>query len=737
MNHIAGYTVLVLLACGQGGIGTAQVTEVVLHDFAYPRHGQSPYAAVIRDSAGNLFGTASGGGTTGAGMVFRLDSRGRETVLYSFKGGADGERPETGVIRDAAGNFYGSTGGGGLANAGVVYKLDTAGNETVLYTFTGGQDGRQPNAVIRDAAGNIYGTTSSGGAAGLGVVFELSAAGQETVLHSFTGGSDGSNPLAGVIRDAAGNFYGTTTGGGTGNAGMVYELKAGRETVFYTFTGGIDGFYPVAGVTRDAAGNLYGTTAGGGSGSGVVFRLDAAGHETVLHNFAGGADGAGPQAGVIRDAAGNLYGSTLYGGMGNAGVVYKVDAGGHETALYSFTGGSDGNQSYGGVTRDAAGNIYGTTIGGGASNLGVVYKLDAAGHETVLYSFPSGPDGYAPFAGVTRDAAGNLYGTTLEGGSGNAGTVYKVDASGHETVLYSFMGGDDGSGPSAGVTLDAAGNLYGTTTYGGAGNAGVVYRVDAGGHETVLYSFGGGGDGGSPQAGVTRDAAGNLYGTTVWGGTGFAGVVYKVASSGRETVLYNFTGNADGGNPASGVILDAEGNLYGTTSGIPANAGVVYKVDRAGHETVLYTFTGAADGGYPYAGVVRDAAGTLYGTTYYGGTENGGVVYRLDTAGRETVLHNFRGGTDGRQPYAGVIADAAGNLYGTTEAGGTANGGVVYKLDAGGKETILHSFTGAADGRFPQGGVILDAAGNLYGTTAWGGAKTAGLVFVIQNAAAE
>jgi len=284
--------------------------------------------------------------------------------------------------------------------------------------------------------------------------------------------------------------------------------------------------------------------------------------------------------------------------------------------------------------------------------------------EIVLHNFGRPTTGGLPYAGVIRDAAGNLYGTTASGGAANAGVVYKLDATGRESVLYTFTGGTDGGNPNAGVIRDAAGNLYGTTSGGGTANAGMVYKLDAAGLETMLYSFTGGADGGYPYGGVIRDAAGNLYGTTAFGGTANAGVVYKLepvaggAGQWLETVLYSFTGAADGHQPIAGVIRDSVGNLYGTTYvGGTAGFGVVYKLDTAGQETVLYSFTGGPDGGYPYAGVIRDAAGNLYGTTYYYGTAGFGVVYKLDTAGLETVLYNFKGAPDGGYPYAGVILD--------------------------------------------------------------------------------
>ena len=208
--------------------------------------------------------------------------------------------------------------------------------------------------------------------------------------------------------------------------------------------------------------------------------------------------------------------------------------------------------------------------------------------------------------------------------------MFKVDTSGNERVLYSFTGGADGGFPVGGVILDSKGNLYGTTNGGGASGAGVVFKVDPTGNETVLYSFTGGADGGYPLwVTLARDAAGNLYGTTVSGGASGAGVVFKVDASGNETVLYSFTGGADGGWPQAGVIRDSAGTLYGTTIGNSFGAQVAYKVDPTGHQTVLHVFTGGADGGYPYGNLIRDPAGNLYGTANRGGKKGGGVVFML------------------------------------------------------------------------------------------------------------
>jgi uncharacterized repeat protein (TIGR03803 family) len=385
---------------------------------------------------------------------------------------------------------------------------------TVLHTFKGAPtDGEAPfGQLIRDSAGNLYGTTNSGGAgkctSGCGTAFMLNKAGKEVGLYSF-GGKNGGYPLAGLFRDSAGNFYGTTTGGGANCYGMgypgcgtVFKLsKTGKETLLYSFAGTPDGYTHEA-LLVGGDGSLYGTTLLGGAsgGYGTVFKLDKVGQDTILHTFTGppggGGDGADPYAGVIRDAAGNLYGVTDAGGAYCCGVVYEIDTTGTETLLYSFTGFSDGDGPLSVLLLDSAGNLYGTTKAGGneqcgGSGCGVVFELSPqpgrSWTESVLYVFCSLPncaDGEKPLAGpLVRDAAGNLYGTTFFGGTADDGVVFKLDGSGKETVLHSFTGGADGGFPWAGLTMDSAGNLYGGATGGGdfscfpPSGCGVVFKI--------------------------------------------------------------------------------------------------------------------------------------------------------------------------------------------------------------------------------------------------------------------
>ena len=396
-------------------------------------------------------------------------------------------------------------------------------------------------------------------------------------------------------------------------------LQAQTFTVLHNFTGGADGAGPYAGLIMDRAGNLYGTTDYGGNtggvcteGCGVVFRLMSRGSGwvlTPLYRFAGGSDGLEPQAPLAIAPDGTLYGTTFYGGgadwcAAGCGTVYHVRpparasgsilGGWTETVVYAFQGDSDAAYpTYGGLYFAADGHAYGTTGGGGAGNRGAVYQLtpSAGGWtETVIYRFMAGNDGFVPYGGVVADNNGNLYGTTIAGGSFNVGTIYQLTPSGSgwtEHVLYSFTGGNDGETPIGNLIVDAAGNLYGTASEGGINGGGTVFELspsNGGWAFNLLYGFSGNPNGSAgPWGGLTWDAAGNLYGTTGYDGVLGQGTVFElqpVNGSWNYFELYDFQGStSDGGHPYGNVTVDSEGNLYGTASSAGAYGhGVVWKI---------------------------------------------------------------------------------------------------------------------------------------------------------------
>ena len=389
--------------------------------------------------------------------------------------------------------------------------------------------------------------------------------GSELVLYNLGDGTEPSLPYAGLIEDSEGNFYGTTELGGANNQGTVFELSPASSggwtaTVLYSFGGEPDGAQPHGGLLLDSTGNLYGTTNFGGStncsqGCGTVFKLAPGSptwSESVLHAFTGGSDGQEPNARLVLDSQGNLYGTTMLGG--NAGTVC-------------------------------------------ASGCGTVFRLALASsswQESVLYAFTGGKDGAAPYAGLTIDSAGNLYGTASAGGSTGSGTVFKLtqgSSAWTETVLHAFSGGWGGKAPLSDVILDAAGNLFGTTSQGGrAGSYGVAFELlpQSNGlyREVVLHAFGDA-PAASPMAGLVSDSAGNLYGITTLGAglspcTTGCGTLFKLAPSNGGfvfSVLHLFGRGTDGYNPSGDLILGSNGDLLGTTqAGGSQNAGIIFEI---------------------------------------------------------------------------------------------------------------------------------------------------------------
>lgn len=397
-----------------------------------------------------------------------------------------------------------------------------------------------------------------------------------------------------------------------------------------------------------------------------------------------------------------------------------------EKTIFDLGGGAQGNGMYAGVIFDPAGNMYSTAGFGGVHGKGIVFELSRTGNaiqETVIHNFKGGADGSEPRAGLVMDSAGNLYGTTLNGGSANDGVVFELTPSNGtwtETVLHSFTGAPDGAKPYAGLLIGAGGVLFGTTSSGGAKGRGTIFELspsNGGWTESVLYSFTGKSDGGSPRGSLVADAGGNLYGTTAGGGVAGCdiaafgkgcGTVFELSSANggwQETVLHSFTGtNGDGANSVAALIFDASGNLYGTTQyggtgsclyqGLTPGCGTVFEVSPAGaawQESVLYAFTSNSvqDGAEPLAPLVFDSLGNLYGTTAGGG--NGfargsayggdGTVFELAPANggwQEAVLHYFDG-NDGARPVGGLTFGSQGDLFGTTVTAGF-DFGVVFGL---------------------------------------------------------
>lgn len=430
------------------------------------------------------------------------------------------------------------------------------------------------------------------------------------------------------------------------------QVPSGATTVVVASALTAGATYNVTVGTQPAGENCT-TTNGSGTVSGnvsVTITCSSASSGLVLYSFAGGNDGAAPFGALMQASDGNFYGTTFEGGAQGDGTVFKITPTGIETVLYSFAGGSDGANPLASLVQASDGNLYGTTETG-ANTEGTVFKVTPAGVETVLYTFPGhyGDN----LSGLIQATDGNFYGTTVHDGMSNCGTVFKVTPAGVETTLYSFAGGGDGCNPPSGVIQASDGNFYGTTSLGGTDDRGTVFKVTPAGLETVLYSFvGGSSDGSGPEARLIQASDGNFYGTTWNGGVNAVGTVFKVTPAGAETVLYSFTGVADGGNPAAALIQGDNGNFYGIA---PACCSP------------------------PFGNSSSSGQSAMYGT--------GGLVFTITSTGAFGILYSFDiNGSDGslsggQQPSANLIQASNGNLYGTAASGGANNEGTVFQVD--------------------------------------------------------
>jgi uncharacterized repeat protein (TIGR03803 family) len=358
--------------------------------------------------------------------------------------------------------------------------------------------------------------------------------------------------------------------------------------------------------------------------------------ETILYEFQLGVDdGTNPDGGLVLGKKGNMYGATFLTGDFGSGGIYEVFADGGEVPLYSFNPPTDGASSQGSLAVDKSGNLYGANCAGGKFDLGTVYKLSPANVFTVLHNFTGKADGSCPTGSMVADAAGNLDGTAFRGGKANSGTIFKLTPAGKLTTIYAFAGGADGGFPQGGMALGAKGYLYGTTLQGGAFNEGTLFRVSLAGVHTVFWNFTGGADGSEPNGNVIFDKHGHICGTTLIGGDFGRWLIY-VAWPNTLTKIYSFADSTDGALPGP-VVRDKQGNLYGTTQGGGTNfLGTVFEVKLTPSvtKTILYSFTGGPNDGLgPTTGVILDQNGNLNGVTGGGGDEDCvggcGVVYRI------------------------------------------------------------------------------------------------------------
>ena len=620
-----------------------------------------------------------------------------------------GRTPSATLIQGSDGNFYGTTAQGGASSVGTVFKVTPAGVRTTLTSFNG-LNGSNPQAgLVVGSDSNFYGTTYQGGASNFGTVFKVTPAGVLTTLVSFNL-TIGTNPRAGLVVGSDGNFYGTTQNNGASIYGTVFRMTpAGVLTTLVNFNY-TNGANPYAGLVIGSDGNFYGTTySGGASGSGTVFKMTPAGVLTTLMSF-NTTNGRYPYAGLVSGSDGNFYGTTSEGGTSGGGTVFKMTSAGVLTTVVNFTP-IFGMSPRSGVVEGSDGNFYGAIYGFTDGDYGKLYKVTTSGVLTTLVSFDYSTKGAKPLGGLVAGSDGQFYGTTSVGGAGGNGIVFKVTNAGVLTPLMSFKY-LNGNSPYAGLTAGSDGNFYGTTSQAGPSSAGTVFRVTPTGVLTTVVSLDYSTKGGYPRAGLVAGSDGNFYGTTYSGGVSTFGTVFKMTPAGVFTVLASFN-SANGSNPQAGLVVGSDGNFYGTAqSGGTDGYGTVFKVTPAGVLTRLVSFS-EPNGSNPYGGLVVGSDGNFYGTTGggFGGT---GTVFKVTPAGVLTTLVRFDS-TTGLYPYAGLTVGSDGNFYGTTYSDGESDHGTVFKVTPAGVLTTLHSFDGTTSAN-PRGTPIFGSDGNLYGT---------------------
>jgi uncharacterized repeat protein (TIGR03803 family) len=696
------------------------------------------------------------------------------STLWSFSDSIiSGEIPYCPLAQGNDGYLYGTTLDGGSDGDGAIFKCSTNGVLTTILSFDS-DNGEAPYAgLFLGKDGYFYGTSFLGGTYGDGEIFRVTPAGGLTVLQSFNG-NNGMYPVAGVVQASDGNFYGTALEGGPYGFGTIFRVSSsGILTTLVTFDD-TTGAYPSPVLVIGSDGNFYGTTENGGLyGFGTVFKMTLSGELTTLYSFAGENDGASPVAGVVQAADGNFYGTTYELGANDDGTVFEMTSSGVLTTRYSFTGGADGSNPWGGLVQSSDGNLYGTTQTGGAYGAGTVFQIAPTGGLATLAQF-DGFTGSEPSAALIQGKDGSLYGTTATGGANEDGVIFRLTISGSLQITGQPADQSVAAGATAFFTVATFGaapvsyqwqefgiNLTNGNGISGANTATLaisnVTSSDAAYYSVVVSNA---------INSVTSDAAflevsyappnitSQPASQTVEAGTT---VSFTVAASGDQPLAYQWQENGidltDGGVitgsttstlTISSVNLTNEGTysvivsdpIYAEAS---ANAVLtVLPVTPPGASTSsVHLFSGGSDGAFPYAGLTEGRDGNLYGTTEGGGSRYQGVIFKTTLAGTLTTLYNFTNSPAGANPYAALALGNNGDLYGCAVEGGNYGYGAAFVLTPSPVSVRnLYSFEDGNDGAFPLGTLVQGSNGKFFGTAEEGGLDGFGTVFQMTTAGA-
>ncbi len=634
------------------------------------------------------------------------------------------------LVEGADGAFYGTTSDGGTSSCGTVFRINPDGTGfTKLHDFDDVNGWLPDGRLVAGAGGALYGTTAQGGTSSCGTVFRINPDGTGFAsIHSFEG-PDGAQPRGGLMEGTDGALYGTTVQGGATDDGVVFRINpdgTGFTTLHdFDYTNGADPHSTLV----EAEGALYGTTMSGGTArDGTVFKVDRDGSGFTLLLEFDHSNGASPYGQLVEGGDGALYGTTWAGGASGRGTVFKIGTDGTGfVTLHSFDE-ADGNQYRAGLVEGADGALYGTTQYGGASGRGTLFKVSADGAEFVKLHDFSDAAGACPRGALLRAGDGALYGTTSRGGAFGYGTVFRTSPDGSGLVKLHDIGDASVTTPYGALLQLEDGALYGTTVIGGAAGVGTIFRANPDGSNFAkLHDFDST-NGAYPYAGLIVGADGRLYGTTsrggTLGGTSGSGTVFAIHPDGSGFAKLHEFDQTHGDDPRTRLLEVTNGALYGTTAGGTG----VFKLERDG--TGFATFdVFDQESGRSLAALVEGADGALYGTTYGDGL-TGGVVFKINPDGTGFAkLFDFLG-TNAASPRGALVQSGDGSLYGTTYyGGGSPPSGTIFRVDPDGSGfAILHGF-GGSSGAYPGAELLEGSDGVFYGTTSGGGESNDGVAF--------
>ena len=729
-------------------------TLTTLHSFTGASDGSAPAGPLVEGTDGNFYGTTSTGGANQAGTFFRITPGpgGTLTTLHTFNGTTEGAAPSL-LVLGTDGNFYGTSPFAGSSGTGAILQITTAGTVSILHTFVAGTEGKSPNPnIVEGSDGAFYGSTQAGGSTTFGTLFRVTTAGSlsvignlasssdvpilttlgndgnlygylitpgsifkmtnagvRTTVYTFTDQDDGGDPSA-FVQGSDGNFYGTTTRFGVNGFGTFFQIPVqggilGTFQTLLAFPSTVGGLVQLV---EGTDGNYYATGAVGGVGNGgTILQLTTAGVSTTIFTFS--QPGNNPVAALLQASDGNLYGTTESGGATDDGTVFQVTLTGSFAPLADFNFATTGSRPIAPVVQDpTTGNFFVTTFTGGPNfdpvlNLGgaidsLALPSASASSSLVHEALLGDPGEEAPPEEESPDDIIQKILLTIFG-IDNTKIGFAEQQLGLEYSFHPPPTIPGGNAVSALVRPDATATtgtsttpIFGVGAFGGDNNEGVFLDFNSDGSINTSYSFGDQTtDGSGPESKVVSDSSGNLYGTTVSGGTAGLGTIYKITPAtgttfSTLTTIHSFVAST-GSSPANNdLVVGTDGNIYGTTTAGGANGGgVVFQMTPAGVFKVLHSFQSPSvvgfDGSEPHAGLIQASDGNFYGTTMLGGDDGVGTVFSITPKGVLTILHSFDG-HDGFQPQAALIEATDGNLYGVT-AGGSFNGGVIFKIDAG------------------------------------------------------